>query len=483
MSNEIKDLSGAAALLSQLKELLSLLISIPDVANTETNPGKQLGDSTHATKDLSILEESSVTSKMDGDKKLYLLHHATTGNEYEKSVDDAESAEESSNEYKTSVDTEWSVTNNGGDDLAIGKKPVVSCWIPESSIKEMKNAVENTGTWGEMGENPFIEEFRVVVKPGTYTIYSELKKSWSKHMQGLLRKSGFLSTTSSRHPAMKTNNATGMIPHPKKPKDIPHVRADSQTEINFRIEKSDELEKDVGRITAPKINPKWTRPDQQVVSQPSDRPPTIANTKKPRANPGSVAAYRANKESVKDYGHPVKNLDSHEGQYFPEGQFGLVGKKGVNPIKEHEAHHLLVDKLVKMHGLDKVNNLYDNLISKIHPGIAQTLHALLASNSDYKKMKNHTDPRYHLHYKEEVVNLLRDMVNGSKKTNEDGTRDGTQSPHLNNRRNLIRDITRADPNHFHKIGVTNERGFDNALKSSWKTVRDAANNTNLEDLK
>jgi len=57
-----------------------------------------------------------------------------------------------------------------------GANPVVSCFVPSASITEIKHMQSNTGTWGNLGQNPHKNMATIVVKPGKYEIYRELKQ-------------------------------------------------------------------------------------------------------------------------------------------------------------------------------------------------------------------------------------------------------------------------------------------------------------------
>jgi hypothetical protein len=239
---------------------------------------------------------------------------------------------------------------------------------------------------------------------------------------------------------------------------------------------AEDLAKDAGRITMPKINPKWTRPDQQVVNQPNSKPQTNPDAKLPRANPGSVAKKITQDEHRAKYFTEPTEFDEFSGQYFPDSKIGMVGNKNSLATKEHEAHHVLVGRLVDKHGVDKIHNFYDNLIKKIHPAVSETLHKLLRGVDNYRNQEHSTDKRTNLTHKEEVINLLRDMTTGYKD-------EGKQNPHNDNRRNLINTIHTTNPEYFKSIGFNSPQEFDNEVKRSWKTVRDTANNIQLKDLR
>jgi hypothetical protein len=59
--------------------------------------------------------------------------------------------------------------------LRQGINPIVAVWVPESQIGDVRGAQENKGAWGKLGGHPQADLVRVIVKPGKYQLYSELK--------------------------------------------------------------------------------------------------------------------------------------------------------------------------------------------------------------------------------------------------------------------------------------------------------------------
>lgn len=117
---------------------------------------------------LDELEKMSTMRKGIDGKREYLLHRATEDFEYEAAA--------GGNDYATTDDTEWAPEYMSGQNEQEDQNPVVSCWIPEDQIREVPNAVGNTGTWGELGKNPHAAKYKIVVKPGTYTMHQELRQ-------------------------------------------------------------------------------------------------------------------------------------------------------------------------------------------------------------------------------------------------------------------------------------------------------------------
>jgi hypothetical protein len=120
--------------------------------------------------DLEALAKVSTTRHNQKTKQLeYLLHRPTVDFEYEKCAVDEKT-------YKTEQDSVWGVDVMAAVDGQKHVNPVVSCWVPEASIKGVPNPHENVGAWDELGKNPFTSKYRVVVAPGAYEIYQEVKE-------------------------------------------------------------------------------------------------------------------------------------------------------------------------------------------------------------------------------------------------------------------------------------------------------------------
>lgn len=111
--------------------------------------------------------EAATANKTIDNKRVFLLHRATHDFEYQKFIDQTE--------YKTTEETVWGVSFVAADQQRIGDNPVVSAWIPESDIVRIAGLQANTGTWGDLGENPHADLAVITVKAGVFTIYSELK--------------------------------------------------------------------------------------------------------------------------------------------------------------------------------------------------------------------------------------------------------------------------------------------------------------------
>jgi hypothetical protein len=114
------------------------------------------------------LKEFAVTRRSsDNEKYEFLLHRGTEDYEYAKSKIDGM--------YQTEDNTEWVPMTMEGEKDRKSNNPVVSCWIPEGSISNIPTPLPNDGTWGALGTNPHADRYKVIVKPGKYEIYQELK--------------------------------------------------------------------------------------------------------------------------------------------------------------------------------------------------------------------------------------------------------------------------------------------------------------------
>lgn len=111
----------------------------------------------------------------------FLLHRATADGEYEVAADPVGSSEVRTTHYEPKRETVWFVEFRSAEAARVAANPVVSCWIPEEQIASTAGQrADAAGAWGDMGASPFKEEIKVTVKPGSYAIHSELKKSRAK---------------------------------------------------------------------------------------------------------------------------------------------------------------------------------------------------------------------------------------------------------------------------------------------------------------
>jgi hypothetical protein len=166
------ELSDIQKILKEVKELLIIQIlgsKLEDLKLTIKNPEIQPAKLDKSDNSLKILEDIT-TTKHEDDQIFYLLHIAMNSHEYEKSDTEV------TNIIKLSKKTEWSAYTNGMEDLQLINSPVISCWIPESKIESVVNPEPNTGTWGELGKNPNSNKVSVMVLPGEFKLYQELRQ-------------------------------------------------------------------------------------------------------------------------------------------------------------------------------------------------------------------------------------------------------------------------------------------------------------------
>lgn len=119
------------------------------------------------TQGLENLSKITTTRNTNG-KKEYLLHHYT-----EKYFSDSKVSS-----HKTEKDTEWSpeegvpmlLQQRAEADLK-GARPVVSCWIPESAIKDILDGQDNPDRMTDLSQNSLKNHYRIIVIPGEYECY------------------------------------------------------------------------------------------------------------------------------------------------------------------------------------------------------------------------------------------------------------------------------------------------------------------------
>lgn len=227
-----------------------------------------------------------------------------------------------------------------------------------------------------------------------------------------------------------------------------------------KIEKSEELLKGAGRIAPKGLDPKNTRPDQDVKT----------------FQPGQTSAKFLDRKHAKLFpGYPAPSIDKNVGGIFypsvtadPSGESAQAfAPAGVHDVIEHEGHHALVDKLIAVHGVDKIHNMYNNLLQQIHPKVLDFVTQVARSVPEYAKMERHPTTRYQLAHKEELVNMIRDFVHGSGP----GSRREQWNAALDN------------PHFVRNWGFKTGQEFDTEVKRAWKTIRDGANKMKPEDLK
>lgn len=229
------------------------------------------------------------------------------------------------------------------------------------------------------------------------------------------------------------------------------------------------LQKDVAQIKATKMLPSNQRPEQNVKRViPSEQD---EYGMKPQTSSENVAV-RQLSTSYGKYGaqsavSQMNRTPEDSGIFDPyNSKMGFTSSKAHPTTVAHEAHHKTVQSLVDKYGVEKINKLYDKLMTNIHPDLHPILHRTLMTNPSYKGMyvKSSVDPRLGLAYKEEMINLVHDIVSGP-------------------RRNLFSDFYKKNDNYIrdHK-GLESFKKFDNAVKDSWRKIHQFANNASEEHL-
>lgn len=167
----IKDHLSNILLHLQIKSLIDKISIVTESAPSKSKPAEGVNQADA----LDELETIATTKKDKDGKRTFLLHRLTADFEYQKAIRE-------SREYETSEPTTWLAQFNSADqaqDISApggGANPVVSCWVPEADVLRIPNGLPNTGTWGELGKNPHSHEYKVIVKPGKYELYQELKE-------------------------------------------------------------------------------------------------------------------------------------------------------------------------------------------------------------------------------------------------------------------------------------------------------------------
>lgn len=180
----MKRLLEAVERLSGMVQLLLLERQLNDLTGkVESLTGAKLDNATPKTsqapelsKLLDNLEEfTTVRKTAKGDKREFLLHRLSADFEYENAADGMT--------YTTKDDTNWTgevgvadLKQDRSEATMKGANPVISCWVPEAAIKDIPAGQSNSGTWGNLGQNPNKNHYVIIVRPGKYEIYQELKQ-------------------------------------------------------------------------------------------------------------------------------------------------------------------------------------------------------------------------------------------------------------------------------------------------------------------
>ena len=258
--------------------------------------------------------------------------------------------------------------------------------------------------------------------------------------------------TAGRHP-QSPGQATKPAADPGKPKDTPHIRADSQTEVNFKLEKAEELEKgQQGRddICAPNAKPKLTDPVKKslpkrewvqrlvkAVGDPKKKPSPIVPTV-PK-EPGMVSQIKPKTGKLAQEAEKGimagKNLPLQPyAQRFPHHAMGAQGSfMGIDNVKSEPVtgglwhHHGQIDENHTMHTLSREKNPTMKPLAGIITGKKGKTNFIRAAMSNVMgdeslsllKAKMMLDPKHHF---QEPIEL------DAKKHAEDGWEG--HNPHL-----------------------------------------------------
>lgn len=231
-------------------------------------------------------------------------------------------------------------------------------------------------------------------------------------------------------------------------------RGHSYSERGYGRSGQADLSKALPQIKAPYLLPDNQRPEQDVYRVSS--------------GPSSKASVRRLKTA---YGTESRSLvgeitkDPTVGIHDPYStKISLASTKAPESVIAHEAHHRTVSKLVDQYGIDKVHNLYNNIIKQIPKPLFDLFDEVLLNSQNYAHLKNTKDQRQNLVYKEEIINLIRDVATGQERRN---TFKDFYAKHNNN----------APIPHFQQW-----EKLDNTVKKTWKNITNFANSVKKEHL-
>jgi hypothetical protein len=226
------------------------------------------------------------------------------------------------------------------------------------------------------------------------------------------------------------------------------------------VKKSEELEKDRGRITFP-ADPKISnRPDQEVINS--------------NLHGDDYFGAKINNANNKEYGEnlsldnstgidsskDIKNPNSSvSGTAFPSGSqktFAIVNEDQDPTAKEHEAFHILMDNVSKKHGTAVAGEFLDHLISHIPSDYHGFITKSLKNNSNYNNMSRSPNPRHQNAFKEEIINFARDL------TSKGGLRD------------QYKKIMNSNPD------LNKFKNDDKVIKNTWNKIYNAAHSYNFK---
>ena len=171
LATELREIKSMLRELLLAQEIASIKALLADLKGPQTGKleGSQPSPARPAQNRSEALEQLAGMTPMNviDEVKHFLLHRASGNLEYENSIDNIN--------YTTKENTEWMAEGELADASRVGKNPVISCFIPETSIQKIVGQGEEVGALDGIGKNPTSNEYRVVVTPGTYTIYRQIK--------------------------------------------------------------------------------------------------------------------------------------------------------------------------------------------------------------------------------------------------------------------------------------------------------------------
>ena len=171
LATELREIKSMLRELLLAQEIASIKALLADLKAPQTGKleGSQPSPARPAQNRSEALEQLAGMTPMNviDEVKHFLLHRASGNLEYENSIDNIN--------YTTKENTEWMAEGELADASRVGKNPVISCFIPETSIQKIVGQGEEVGALDGIGKNPTSNEYRVIVTPGTYTIYRQIK--------------------------------------------------------------------------------------------------------------------------------------------------------------------------------------------------------------------------------------------------------------------------------------------------------------------
>jgi len=215
-----------------------------------------------------------------------------------------------------------------------------------------------------------------------------------------------------------------------------------------------DLNKSLPQIKAPGLLPANQRPEQDVYRVAQG---TSAQAAAKRLKP----AYGSKSKSI------IREItkDPQSGVHDPyKTKISVVSERAPEGIIAHEAHHRTVSKLVDTYGLDKVHKLYSNIINQIPKPLLSFFDNILTNSQNYVHLRNSGDLRQNLAYKEEMINLIRDVATG------------------NDRRKQLKDFYQKYNNYASVPGLEQWEKLDHSVKNTWKNIVNFANSVKKEHL-